>query len=315
MQSWQSCDNTTLNDNRWRATSYGSAFDDKMPFENLPFINVPGSLAHGEMYTNEQLWGLLDPSNRHLPYIYDQFTEWGTCAWDPFANSTLEDVTGGGDDDDGAGGSDYTPPPPVWNASTQPGGPANVSSPVLADDDGRGGSAAADDATVACSDLGEGACQTDSACAWTPSTSSCGFVNATAGETPSGDDDGRGDDLIWRPAADDDGASACSLLGKGACQTSSTCKWTEATQTCAKPDEGKGSPSPTPGPDSSLACAALGKGRCQESASCSWSEAGDSCSSSPGSPTEQPRTPQGHTSTPASFGSTLRARRRAPVCG
>ena len=31
-QSWQSCDNTTLNDNRWRATSYGSAFDDKTPF-------------------------------------------------------------------------------------------------------------------------------------------------------------------------------------------------------------------------------------------------------------------------------------------
>ena len=79
-----------------------------MPFENLPFINVPGSLAHGEMYTNEQLWGLLDPSNRHLPYIYDQFTTWGECEWDPLG-------------DDGGGDDDAQPPPDA--ASAGGGGP------------------------------------------------------------------------------------------------------------------------------------------------------------------------------------------------
>ena len=116
-----------LNDNRWRATSYGSAFDDKMPFENLPFINVPGSLAHGEMYTNEQLWGLLDPSNRHLPYIYDQFTEWGTCAAGPVRQLDARGRDGRRRRRRRRGGSGYTPPPPVWNASTQPGGPAKTS--------------------------------------------------------------------------------------------------------------------------------------------------------------------------------------------
>ena len=83
-QSWESCDNTSVNDGRWQSNSYGSAFNDKMPFKNLPFINVPTTIAHDTMYTNEELWGLLDPSNGHLPYIYDQFTTWGTCDWDPF---------------------------------------------------------------------------------------------------------------------------------------------------------------------------------------------------------------------------------------
>ena len=78
-QSWETCDNTTVNDNRWRAKSYGSALDDKMPFKNLPFINMPTSLAHGEMYTNEELWGLLDPTNGHLPYIYDQCANLINC--------------------------------------------------------------------------------------------------------------------------------------------------------------------------------------------------------------------------------------------
>ena len=107
---WGSCDNTSTS-NRWRGATahpYGSAFDDELPFENLPFVDAPAALAHGARYTNRDLWGLLDPSNRHLPYIYDQFTTWGECEWDPLG-------------DDGGGDDDAQPPPDA--ASAGGGGP------------------------------------------------------------------------------------------------------------------------------------------------------------------------------------------------
>jgi hypothetical protein len=34
-------------------------------------------------YTNEELWELFTPDGDAIPYMYDQFTEWGDCEWDP----------------------------------------------------------------------------------------------------------------------------------------------------------------------------------------------------------------------------------------
>ena len=147
-ESWESCDNTTDAGGRWDGSTYGSAFDDEMPFEDLPFVNAPRATGHNSRYTNRELWGLLNPANGHLPYIYDQFTSIGHCAWDPFGDDSA--AHGGGDDDDGedAAASDGGPPPGSKNASvgtpnspkrnsSEPAG-SNVSRPVLADDDRAG---------------------------------------------------------------------------------------------------------------------------------------------------------------------------------
>ena len=147
-ESWASCDNTSVARGRWdTAGTYGSALDDELPFEDLPFIDAPRATAHGSRYTNKELWGLLNPANGHLPYIYDQFTSLGKCGWDPFG-LVASRGRGGGDDDDGAAASDGGPPPGTRNASvgapsapthnsSEPAG-ANVSRPVLADDDRAG---------------------------------------------------------------------------------------------------------------------------------------------------------------------------------
>ena len=47
------------------------------------FDNAPA----GVKFTNKQLWELLDPTNEHLPYVYEQFEVWGDMNWDPLALS------------------------------------------------------------------------------------------------------------------------------------------------------------------------------------------------------------------------------------
>jgi hypothetical protein len=37
-----------------------------------------------EFLTNEDLWALLHPHSDAIPYVYDQMTTWGDCAFDPF---------------------------------------------------------------------------------------------------------------------------------------------------------------------------------------------------------------------------------------
>lgn len=56
----------------------GRHWTDDLPFENLFTSGVKGT-----HYTNEAMWGLLDPKNGHLPYIYDDLTAWGGQYWNP----------------------------------------------------------------------------------------------------------------------------------------------------------------------------------------------------------------------------------------
>ena len=44
---------------------------------DLPFVSAPATMGHRRRYTNRELWGLLNPANGHLPYIYDEFTRLG----------------------------------------------------------------------------------------------------------------------------------------------------------------------------------------------------------------------------------------------
>ena len=62
-------------------TCTGSDLDDKLPFR------MPGGileLCDAKHCTNAELWDVLDPTNVHLPYIYDSLDGWGECSvdWD-----------------------------------------------------------------------------------------------------------------------------------------------------------------------------------------------------------------------------------------
>lgn len=59
-------------------TCAGASWEDKQVFTNLM-----GDTS-GQQYTNAQLWDLLSPGNKYLPYVYDDFAQWGTCTeWNP----------------------------------------------------------------------------------------------------------------------------------------------------------------------------------------------------------------------------------------
>ena len=45
----------------------------------------PGGAHGGAYYTNAELWKLFDPHKDDVPYVYDNFTAWGECDWDPLA--------------------------------------------------------------------------------------------------------------------------------------------------------------------------------------------------------------------------------------
>ena len=52
--------------------------------DHLPFKNIFDDAAKDHHFTNKELWMLLDPTNQHLPYIYDDLTTWGEQYWDAF---------------------------------------------------------------------------------------------------------------------------------------------------------------------------------------------------------------------------------------
>ena len=60
----------------------GSAWDDALLFKDL----FDGAPAQDGYYTNAELWALLTPGNPNLGYVYDQLTQWGELAWDPWAD-------------------------------------------------------------------------------------------------------------------------------------------------------------------------------------------------------------------------------------
>ena len=59
----------------------GSDLDDRLPFK-MP--GTEGLCASEHHCTNAELMEILDPSNEHIPYIYDSLESWGDCSvdWD-----------------------------------------------------------------------------------------------------------------------------------------------------------------------------------------------------------------------------------------
>ena len=45
-----------------------------------------------EYLTNKQLWALMEPGGDSIPYVYDDFTSWGECAFDPFTGLGTGDL-------------------------------------------------------------------------------------------------------------------------------------------------------------------------------------------------------------------------------
>merc|ERR1712054_116761 len=55
------------------------------PFEAQIFEpSLGGKIDASDYLTNKQLWSLLKPDTTSLPYVYDDFTSWGGCSFDPF---------------------------------------------------------------------------------------------------------------------------------------------------------------------------------------------------------------------------------------
>lgn len=72
----------------WESTSgdpdgCGAKWEDHFPFQDI-FDNTHKDIK----FTNKQLFSLLNPSNNHLPYIYDQFQTWGLRDWDPLTRTS-----------------------------------------------------------------------------------------------------------------------------------------------------------------------------------------------------------------------------------
>lgn len=59
-------------------SSYGANWTNALPMSDI-FADAPT----GVHFSNRALWGLQNPLNEHIEYIYDQFTHWGTEKWDP----------------------------------------------------------------------------------------------------------------------------------------------------------------------------------------------------------------------------------------
>jgi len=80
---------TRMSARAWSATmtdACGSHWLDHLPFDGI-FDNS----EKGIHFTNKELWALLDPTNDHLPYIYDQFMTWGDLTWDALDIGGAED--------------------------------------------------------------------------------------------------------------------------------------------------------------------------------------------------------------------------------
>ena len=84
-------------DNGGTSCTSGVGWDDVLPFEDLfaasrQTANASNSTAWlssgvklDGAYTNADLWELFTPDGDAIPYVYDQFTGWGECEWDPLA--------------------------------------------------------------------------------------------------------------------------------------------------------------------------------------------------------------------------------------
>eukprot|EP00903_Cladosiphon_okamuranus_P010577 g10002.t1 len=53
----------------------GGAIDDKLPFTER-YLGVGDS---SEFLTNAEIWTIINPKKRSLPYVYDKFETWGSC--------------------------------------------------------------------------------------------------------------------------------------------------------------------------------------------------------------------------------------------
>ena len=47
-----------------------------------------GSHKFPGSYSNADLWELFRPDSDTIPYVYDQFEQWGECDWDPLSVSS-----------------------------------------------------------------------------------------------------------------------------------------------------------------------------------------------------------------------------------
>ena len=72
---------------RWNSATKEEIEEGLNPTPFLAEIFEPalGDKISADVYlTNKQLWMLLKPDSNSLPYVYDDFTTWGSCDFDPF---------------------------------------------------------------------------------------------------------------------------------------------------------------------------------------------------------------------------------------
>jgi hypothetical protein len=73
----------------WNNIKGDEKWEGMTPFKRLdfePYLGA-GTKTKGEYLKNSELWNVLHPSSEAVYYIYDQFTEWGDCDFDPFEES------------------------------------------------------------------------------------------------------------------------------------------------------------------------------------------------------------------------------------
>lgn len=75
--------NLTWNNEASANCEGGTGWHETLPFGDL-FDGVVGMGDNGG-YTNAQLWDLFTPDGDTIPYVYDQFSNWGSCDWAPLA--------------------------------------------------------------------------------------------------------------------------------------------------------------------------------------------------------------------------------------
>jgi hypothetical protein len=71
----------------WESTSGDSAGCGAKWEDHFPFHDIFDNAQKDVKFTNKQLFTLLNPSNHHLPYIYDDFKTWGLREWDPLTRT------------------------------------------------------------------------------------------------------------------------------------------------------------------------------------------------------------------------------------
>mmetsp|Transcript_30581 Transcript_30581/g.39422 ORF Transcript_30581/g.39422 Transcript_30581/m.39422 type:complete len:661 (+) Transcript_30581:40-2022(+) len=76
----------------WNNMKGFEKFESMTPFTRLdfePYLGA-GTKTKGPFLKNSELWEILHPASESIYYIYDQFTEWGNTAFDPFATGSDE---------------------------------------------------------------------------------------------------------------------------------------------------------------------------------------------------------------------------------